>query len=118
MEYLSKTYRLDEQVVDAIQRAKAGGTSPNQFLRMLMGLDSSEDVGGSLADAPVGEPPSTVKPSDIPGVTQGVTNLPPRKETANERVARERAEKEARIRARSSIGDDPSFVADPEYAQD
>lgn len=39
MGYRSKTYSLSDEVIEAIERAKAGGTSPNQFLRELMGLD-------------------------------------------------------------------------------
>jgi hypothetical protein len=45
MEYLSKSYRLDEQVIEAIETAKSGGTSPNRFLRQLLGLD-----GGSIPE--------------------------------------------------------------------
>lgn len=124
MEYHSKTYRLDEEVVGAIERAKAGGTTPNRFLRELMGLNSENEEGLVVGEAQgtaspsVASPPPQYDPGTVSGVTRGVANLPSRPETSRERMARERAEKEARIRARSSMGDDPSFVADPEYAQD
>lgn len=79
MEYHSKTYRLDEEVVGAIERAKAGGTTPNRFLRELMGLNSENGAEG------VGEGPSVLvpalasvratseyDPASIPGVSRGV----------------------------------------------
>ena len=44
MEYHSKSYRLDQQVIEAIERAKEGGTSPNRFLRQLMGLDGNGEA--------------------------------------------------------------------------
>lgn len=52
VDYLSKSYRLDEQVIEAIETAKAGGTSANKFLRQLMGLDV---VAPRLTSGPMGE---------------------------------------------------------------
>lgn len=80
MEYLSKTYRLDEQVVDAIERAKSGGTSANRFFRLLMGLDNGVSGGDGAPEsletvAPV--VPATAErvekydPAAIAGVTRG-----------------------------------------------
>lgn len=59
MEYLSKTYRLDEEVVRSIEAAKQGGTSPNKFLRLLMGLDNGADAGQGVATSV----PATVLPA-------------------------------------------------------
>ncbi len=53
MNYLSKTYRLDEEVVGAIEQAKAGGTSPNRFLRELMGLSGNGAARETEAPVPV-----------------------------------------------------------------
>ena len=49
MDYISKTYRFDSEVVEALERAKLGGTSPNQFLRQLMGLTSKPAENPHLA---------------------------------------------------------------------
>jgi hypothetical protein len=43
MGYQSKTYSLSDQVVEAIEAAKAGGLSPNQFLRRVIGIDESDN---------------------------------------------------------------------------
>lgn len=39
MGYPSKTYSLSDEVVEAIDAAKASGLSPNQFLRRALGID-------------------------------------------------------------------------------
>jgi hypothetical protein len=75
--YQSKTYSLSDEVVDAIERAKAGGTTPNRFLRELMGLNGGESVAGEAEQAhvsavPAGAPTGKYDPSTVPGVTKGV----------------------------------------------
>ena len=78
MGYQSKTYSLSDEVVDAIERAKAGGTSPNKFLRSLIGLDDevagngASNEGAKSAMAPV----STLKVEGIPGIQVGAADLP------------------------------------------
>lgn len=58
-------------------------------------------------------------PAAVPGVQQGYAGLgKPRYESRADRDARERQEKMDKARARSSVGDDPSYVFDPEYVQD
>jgi 5-methylcytosine-specific restriction endonuclease McrA len=52
-------------------------------------------------------------PAAIAGVQRGVG-----RESGADRARREEKEREARVRARSSIGDDPSFCADAEFAQE
>lgn len=53
MGYQSKTYSLSDEVVEAIESAKAGGTSPNRFLRQLMGLDQNgEEPKRLVSDGP------------------------------------------------------------------
>lgn len=49
MGYQSKTYSLSDEVVDAIETAKARGVSPNKFLRQLMGLDAARVVAEQLS---------------------------------------------------------------------
>lgn len=66
MGYQSKTYSLSDDVVAAIERAKVGGTSPNKFLRQLMGLDGN---GAEEVPVPV---VARVDPASIPGVSRGV----------------------------------------------
>lgn len=39
MGYPSKTYSLSDEVVEAIDAARASGLSPNQFLRRALGID-------------------------------------------------------------------------------
>lgn len=56
--------------------------------------------------------------SSIPGVARGAQNLQPRRESGHDRVLRENREREARARARSSIGDDPSFCVDGDFSQE
>jgi hypothetical protein len=53
-------------VVEAIERAKAGGTSPNRFLRQLMGLENGVEAPALPVRTPV------VDPVTIPGVTRGL----------------------------------------------
>lgn len=42
MPYQSKTYSLSDEVIAAIEAARAQGLSPNRFLRQLMRLDQPE----------------------------------------------------------------------------
>lgn len=39
MPYQSKTYSLSDEVIAAIDAAKAKGESPNKFLRRVLGID-------------------------------------------------------------------------------
>lgn len=43
MAYQSKTYSLSDEVVAAIEDARAKGLTPNKFLRRILGIDT-EDV--------------------------------------------------------------------------
>ena len=69
MDYLSKSFRLDEQVIEAIETAKAGGTSPNKFLRALLGFDDGPEVRPTISRVQ----PARVysDPREIPGVSVG-----------------------------------------------
>jgi hypothetical protein len=49
MGYQSKTYSLSDEVIEAIEAAKTGGLTPNQFLRRLIGIDAPEENGDSSA---------------------------------------------------------------------
>lgn len=64
MGYQSKTYSLSDEVIDAIESAKAGGTSPNKFLRELMGLDGESEPRVSS--------PVVANSAQIAGVERGV----------------------------------------------
>lgn len=77
VDYISKSYRLDEQVIEAIETAKAGGTSPNKFLRALLGFDDGPEVvpARRLVASRV-EPERTYSdPRDIPGVGTGAASV-------------------------------------------
>lgn len=61
MAYQSKTYSLSDEVVAAIDAARASGISPNRYLRHLLGIDpivstTSEKVAEVQ---PIVKPPST-----------------------------------------------------------
>jgi hypothetical protein len=45
--YQSKTYSLSDEVVEAIDVARAGGLTPNQFLRRVIGIDASDEDGSA-----------------------------------------------------------------------
>jgi hypothetical protein len=42
MGYQSKTYSLSDEVVEAIDAARAGGLTPNQFLRRALGIEAGD----------------------------------------------------------------------------
>ena len=47
--YQSKTYSLSDEVIQAIEAAKASGLTPNQFLRRVIGIDAPDEDGHATA---------------------------------------------------------------------
>lgn len=64
------------------------------------------------------DPRQAFSPASIPGVNMGAGNLKPRRESSFEQASREEREKEQRSRARSNVGDDPTYTFDPEFVQE
>ena len=82
MGYQSKTYSLSDEVVDAIESAKAGGTSPNKFLRQLMGLEDGSTSSVMYSTGNISGPSvnsstlTSTNPAEIPGIQVGAGDLP------------------------------------------
>lgn len=47
MGYQSKTYSLSDEVVEAIESAKAGGETPNRYLLRLVRMEQVAQASGS-----------------------------------------------------------------------
>lgn len=86
MGYQSKTYSLSDEVVAAIDEARAGGLTPNQFLRRVLGIELGSPLAAptpvpiptGMSKLPDYEiPPAYTDPREIPGVSVG----PPKRET-------------------------------------
>jgi len=77
MGYQSKTYSLHDDVVAAIELAKAGGETPSRYLARLIALYDAHDGNGCY----VVEPSVTVlKTIQTPkGLVSRATNKPPLK---------------------------------------
>lgn len=101
--------RLEEAVRDRIVELATGRSQAEVVAAGIAALDMQGAQGRVEAEAP------TLDPATVQGVSRG---MPPRPETSRERVAREKAERDAGARARTSIGDDPSLCVDPEFVQD
>lgn len=116
-----------DQAVRLLQEAEGG----DRLAELVEGMTSVRATLGGMADE-VSETLELVRSmpepviagqvqggdlSSIPGVVRGAQNLP-RRESGNERAVRLEAERQGRARARSSIGDDPSFCVDGEYVQE
>lgn len=51
MAYQSKTYSLSDEVVAAIEDARAQGLSPNKYLRQLLGIDPAKAIASDATRA-------------------------------------------------------------------
>lgn len=51
MGYQSKTYSLSDEVVAAIEAARAQGLSPNKYLRQLLGIDPERAIASDVTRA-------------------------------------------------------------------
>lgn len=112
-----------------LERSNTLSYSPDgrvdEILELVRGMVGAEDVYEAVQRAlddwanpkKTVSDTATISPASIPGVQLGAAGIKPR-ESGTERAQREEMEREARVRARSNIGDDPSFCADAEFVQE
>lgn len=103
----------------AIIEAQSGLAMRNAVFETLELMQSLPDTMREVFEEMVESmPKAQISALAIPGVQQGYAGVQKPRESSLEKAERERQLKMDKARARSSVGDDPDYVFDPEFVQD